>query len=198
MGLDMYLSQGMLAPADSPLLLLIEEHLTDRHREMLEPDPNYPDDEPSAYVSGWAYTPDMVPDDLYTVLVENTGVTTDSGSPHLTLRREEGGYRIYFNVGYWRKANHIHNWFVENVQKGVDDCGMYQVHPEMLVDLMEKCVKVTADHSLAPELLPTTPGFFFGSTDYDEYYFRDVDHTLDVLGKVFGRFGSKIYYQSSW
>jgi len=35
------------------------------------------------------------------------------------------------NVGYWRKANHIHAWFVENVQNGVDDCkGNYiQTYP---------------------------------------------------------------------
>ena len=26
------------------------------------------------------------------------------------------------SVGYWRKANHIHRWFVENVQGGEDEC----------------------------------------------------------------------------
>ena len=26
-------------------------------------------------------------------------------------------------VGYWRKANAIHGWFVRNVQNGKDDCG---------------------------------------------------------------------------
>ena len=30
--------------------------------------------------------------------------------------------RIIEQVGYWRKANQIHNWFVENVQDGEDDC----------------------------------------------------------------------------
>ena len=25
-------------------------------------------------------------------------------------------------VGYWRKANAIHKWFVDNVQDGNDDC----------------------------------------------------------------------------
>ena len=30
-------------------------------------------------------------------------------------------------VGYWRKANAIHKWFVDNVQKGEDDCGEYLV-----------------------------------------------------------------------
>lgn len=29
---------------------------------------------------------------------------------------------IYVKVGYWRKANAVHKWFVENVQDGVDEC----------------------------------------------------------------------------
>jgi len=29
-------------------------------------------------------------------------------------------------VGYWRKANQIHNWFVENVQNGEDDCDYHR------------------------------------------------------------------------
>ena len=27
----------------------------------------------------------------------------------------------------WRKANHIHKWFVDNVQEGVDDCRLYHI-----------------------------------------------------------------------
>jgi len=38
------------------------------------------------------------------------------------------GYRE--EVGYWRKANHIHKWFVDNVQNGVDECLTYQVSIE--------------------------------------------------------------------
>ena len=30
-------------------------------------------------------------------------------------------------VGYWRKANHIHKWFVDNVQEGIDDYREYYV-----------------------------------------------------------------------
>ena len=30
------------------------------------------------------------------------------------------------------------------------------------------------DHSKGPELLPTMSGFFFGSIDYDNYYYDDV------------------------
>ena len=42
-------------------------------------------------------------------------------------------------IGYWRKANQIHNWFVENVQGGEDDCGTYPVSKEQLEELLEKC-----------------------------------------------------------
>ncbi len=38
----------------------------------------------------------------------------------------------FIEVGYWRKANQIHNWFVKNVQGGVDDCGYYGVTKEKL------------------------------------------------------------------
>jgi hypothetical protein len=43
---------------------------------------------------------------------------------------------ISFDAGYWRKANAIHNWFVENVQDGVDDCGDYGVSREQLKELL--------------------------------------------------------------
>lgn len=46
---------------------------------------------------------------------------------------------IMEDVGYWRKANHIHRWFVENVQNGVDDQRVYEVTKEQLEDLMCVC-----------------------------------------------------------
>ena len=49
---------------------------------------------------------------------------------------------IDIEVGYWRKANHIHKWFVNNVQDGKDDCGEYYVSEEDLKKLLELCKKV--------------------------------------------------------
>lgn len=58
------------------------------------------------------------------------------------LLKQEGKKKKLKEIGYWRKANHIHHWFVDNVQKGVDDCGIYVVHPVQLIDLLELCCKV--------------------------------------------------------
>ena len=99
---------------------------------------------------------------------------------------------------YWRKANAIHRWFVDNVQKGVDDCGEYRVNEETLRDLLNICKEILDDHDKAYKLLPTQEGFFFGSTAYDEYYFSDIQHTYDALLNVLEDDASEYTYHSSW
>ena len=46
------------------------------------------------------------------------------------------------DAGYWRKANAIHKWFVDNVQEGNDDCGEYWVSREKLQELLKICKQV--------------------------------------------------------
>lgn len=102
---------------------------------------------------------------------------------------------------YWRKANHIHQWFVENVQDHDDDCRDYAVGVEQLHDLMDACKAVLADRSKAGQILPTTDGFFFGGTEYDQYYFDETQRTLDTLQKILSTDGIENWYfeyQSSW
>ena len=51
------------------------------------------------------------------------------------------------------------------------------------------------------ELLPTTSGFFFGGTDYDEYYVNDIKETIDIVTKVLETTDFEkemVYYVSSW
>lgn len=50
------------------------------------------------------------------------------------------------------------------------------------------------------ELLPTTSGFFFGSTDYDEYYLRDIKYTKEGLDKILNSDMKDwdFEYHSSW
>jgi hypothetical protein len=43
---------------------------------------------------------------------------------------------ILEDAGYWRKANAIHQWFVENVQAGEADCREYYVSRTQLEALL--------------------------------------------------------------
>lgn len=105
-------------------------------------------------------------------------------------------------VKQWRKANAIHKWFVENVQAGEDDCGEYGVCHADIAKLLEVCNAVLADTSKAPELLPTTNGFFFGSVEYDEWYWRDIEDTKAICERVLNNWNQwaewSFTYQASW
>ena len=118
-------------------------------------------------------------------------------------------------VCYWRKANQIHKWFVDNVQDGEDNCQDYYVSIEQLQELLDTCKKVKEKAILVPggkrkvnvlgeigietkeeefmiiknveeikDILPTTCGFFFGSTEYDDYYMEDIDYTINKLEEI--------------
>lgn len=44
--------------------------------------------------------------------------------------------------------------------------------------------EVMTNPELAKELLPCTKGFFFGSTDYNSWYMRDITDTIEQIEKV--------------
>ena len=143
------------------------------------------------YVKQWDHT---APEDKYEVEVTKGGVLFNGIKPDRVKYIEE-------EVGYWRKANQIHNWFVNNVQNGNDNCGEYYVSDSSLKELLNVCKKVDADNSLASKLLPTADGFFFGSTIYDEWYFEDIKNTIQILESVLNEESTAdvhFSYSSSW
>ena len=109
------------------------------------------------------------------------------------------GAVVSVTCAYWRKSNQIHNWFVQNVQQGQDDCREYYVSHEKLEALRETC-RVALFNKDPHELMPVE-GFFFGSNDVDQYYWEDIKHTIKKLDKIINH---KDYqelsfsYQSSW
>jgi hypothetical protein len=156
-------------------------------------------------------------------------VTKGDGSA-TTIKPERISY-IIEQVAYWRKANAIHKWFVDNVQDGKDDCGDYYVSREQLQTLKALCDKVLAASAMKPAkvangytitpagqrkpiledgeviadpqtaaaILPTASGFFFGSTDYDQYYIADIRETSEALAALLAEPESgEFYYHSSW
>ncbi len=105
------------------------------------------------------------------------------------------------DIAYWRKANAIHKWFVNNVQDSEDDCRPYEVSAEKLRELLELCRQVQTQPKKAPELLPTQGGFIFGSTEYDNDYFYNINYTIEVLKSELKKDSDplQIYnYESSW
>lgn len=110
--------------------------------------------------------------------------------------------KLSTEIGYWRKANQIHNWFVENVQNGVDECEPHLVTKEKLQELLVGVTKVLAlGDKAAEEIFPPSEGFFFGSTDYGEYYYEMMEHTKEVMEQTLEKtdFDKEIvFYQSSW
>lgn len=61
--------------------------------------------------------------------------------------------------------------------------------------------KYIKDPSVAEKLLPTTCGFFFGSTDYDEWYYNKVEYTAETIKQILETTDFEkemIYYISSW
>lgn len=112
---------------------------------------------------------------------------------------------IVERVGYWRKANQIHQWFVENVQEGDDDCREYHVSFEKLKELGAICARIDEAEktgkdwkNLAMKLLPPQEGFFFGSTEVDENYLADIRDTIGIIDALNPDGSGSFYYQASW
>lgn len=108
---------------------------------------------------------------------------------------------VTVEAAYWRKANAIHDWFVSEVQEGVDECQSHYVSREKLTELVDLCKTVLASRDEAEDLLPTASGFFFGGTEYDEWYFENVQRTVDQIELALktlpeGEWGFN--YRSSW
>ena len=104
---------------------------------------------------------------------------------------------------YWRKANAIHGWFVENVQNGEDNCGSYYVSIGDLTKLRDDIREVLNDFNKAGEVLPTRSGCFFGNTEYDEWYWQDLERTSQRLTAILETPEKELKewsfeYQSSW
>ena len=100
---------------------------------------------------------------------------------------------------YWRKANAIHHYIVENHAGGVDECQVIELSRDDLEELRNRCTDVLSDRSLAPELLPTSPGFFFGDLEYNEWYFNTLERTEQELTALLSdKSWDFMLYQASW
>jgi len=179
----------------------------------------------NSYVSGYKHSADENRE-LYGQAVDlfKVGKAIDPETPSLTIE---------FTVAYWRKANAIHKWFVDNVQDGTDDCDTYDVTREQLAELRDLCRKAIEVAEIAKgqpvhsgttyysdgrvvdnltegrailngetvaEILPTQGGFFFGGTDYDEWYIQNLENTVAQLDRALANTPDAYHftYHGSW
>lgn len=107
------------------------------------------------------------------------------------------------HVAYWRKANQIHRYFC-TVGICLEPDVLYRISGKDILNLLDKCVQVLKEPRKAKEILPTQEGFFFGSTNYDNYYFYGIAETLEQMSKLFFDYSPKEFektnflYYASW
>lgn len=103
---------------------------------------------------------------------------------YLYRRTKDGGKEEEI---YWRKANAIHRYFTHDwEERGFEDDNFteFSVTKQDLVELAELCEEVLDKHEDAPYLLPTQSGFFFGSLEYDDWYFKVIRFTRDEVNRL--------------
>lgn len=179
--------------------------------------------EVESFINGYEWSSNV---ERYNAVIKAAGLSAvaDPNTPHANLS---------VTAAYWRKANAIHNWFVENVQDGRDECQRSYVTREQLRELQAACRKVLDAVELVPgkihtgtsitkgevkqhfedgqvlneaaikvaeEVLPTTSGFFFGSTDYNEWYVEELRDTISQIDRVLENApdSASLYYTASW
>ena len=148
------------------------------------------------YVSRFDYTNgERIERSAYTALVLGEGDLTKYG--------EFAGIQIDYPVLYWRKANAIHGWFVNECAGGVDNCQPVYVSRESLVELRDLCKQAVMEPAMAGDILPPTSGFFFGHYDIDEWYMEDMKYTVKALDHVLSTIPAddwnwSFIYQASW
>ena len=109
------------------------------------------------------------------------GVLSAMGFKEVPVKCHAASVEVKIPVAYWRKANAVHDWFVRVCQEGKDECQESYVSRDQLVQLREACKAAKLDGGKS---LPPKDGFFFGSTQIDDYYYQDLDDTIKNITAI--------------
>lgn len=125
---------------------------------------------------------------------------------------------ISIDLGYWRKANAIHKWFVDKCFSGkYDDYHGEEIYvrKEQLKELKDLCGNVLnkiqnaitfeEKKEVIDTLLPMQNGFFFGFDDSEDgikWYIADIEDTIKTIDEALKKIKKyeldSIYYSASW
>lgn len=136
------------------------------------------------YIKNWEHQKE----DRYEVTVKRNGEVLEDWSNPTYIEKE---------VGYWRKFNALHGYIVNEFAGGLDNCEQIYLSKEDLQKILDTLIDTyeTKDASK----LPPTEGFFFGSTDVDEYYWDDVKESIEAFKTYVADYEWVDYfYTASW
>ena len=108
-------------------------------------------------------------------------------------------YKYYYKPCdlYFRKVNCVYRYFEDRLED--ESCF---IEKSDAVDIMERAIKIltSKDTELAEELLPTREGFFFGGTEYNEWYYQGLVEILSEFGGLLSKWddGDLCYIHMSW
>ena len=103
---------------------------------------------------------------------------------------EEEEMHLCQRVAYWRKANMVHKFLYDSREdKTLSDYMSIPISINTLGELLGICKEIVYRYSqnntkgilYAKEKLPTQKGFFFGSIEYDDGYFSDIEITISQI-----------------
>ncbi len=141
------------------------------------------------YVQNWSF---HTPEQKWNITV------TKGGEP--SRIRPERICTIIEEIVYWRKFNALHTFIVNNFAGGVDECQKIFLYDEQLKKIHDTLKTILDDTSLASQLMPPSQGFFFGTYEIDEWYWKDVENAYKVFSEILsdGEETREYYYQASW
>jgi hypothetical protein len=136
------------------------------------------------YVKNWDHYPEKEKTVITLSGPKTVGIKTD----RITEIKEE--------VACWRKANMIHGWFVDRLMDGADqNGGEHYVDKGELAELCDLCKLTILDRDTSR--LPLRDGFFFGSREIGDWYFDDLQNTIDMISPLLAEDGD-FYYHANW
>lgn len=106
--------------------------------------------------------------------------TPDEVEAVFKLERE---HHYALHNAYFRKVNFIYEYFRNKLE---DEC--CKATKKDIEDLINTCKDVLSNKGqewYAKLHLPTTSGFFFGSTEYDKWYWEDVKDCKRQMEKIY-------------
>jgi hypothetical protein len=100
------------------------------------------------------------------------------------------GLDVYFDkvkkqtVGYFRKTNFLVGFFEDYYGAEIENCRPLSIEKEDIIELKSRCKEVLEDPDKADELLPLKEGPLFGTTEYGDKYYKDVEEVMNWCDEV--------------